>query len=89
MHSTQCGDGVPEISQCSKFFKVPNLINHLLFYSMHGEQVSDHLPVTATSATIAKWISGEMDAVLFEIQKHLCEVPCWKNREQGFWHHVE
>jgi len=25
----------------------------------------------------------------FEIQKHLCEVPCRKNGKQGFWHHGE
>jgi len=33
-----------------------------------------------------------MDAVLpstFEIQKHLCEVPCRKNGEHSFWHHEE
>ncbi len=54
--------------------------------------VSDDLPVTATSATMAKWISGEIDAALsgtFEIQKHSHGVPCWTNGEQSFWHNAE
>ncbi len=93
MHLTQHGNGTSEITKCSKFFKAPNLINHVLFYSLHGQHVSDELPVTAASATsMAKWISGEMDAVLSgksEIQKHSCEVPYWKNGEQCFWHNEE
>ncbi len=64
MHSNQHGNGITEISECSKFFKAPNLIDHVLFYPKHVEQVSDDLPVTATSATMAKWISGEMDTML-------------------------
>jgi len=38
---------------------------------------------------MAKWISGEMDAVLsstFKTQKLSHEVPYWKNGEQGFWY---
>jgi len=81
MHSTQHGNGVFEIPKCSKFFKAPNLIDHVLFHSLHGVQVSGDLPVTAASITMAEWISGEMDAVLsstFETQKHSHEVPYWK-----------
>jgi len=52
-----------EITNCFKFFKVSNLINNVLFCFLHGEQVFDDLPETATSATMAKWINREMDAV--------------------------
>jgi len=41
---------------------------------------------------MAKWVSGEMDAVLsgtYEIQKHSSKVPCWKNGEQDFWYDNE
>jgi len=92
MHLNQYGNGITEISECSKFFKAPNLIDHVQFYSMHSEQLSDALPVTAASTTMAKWISGEMDAVLsstFEIQKYSHGVPYWENGEQGFWHNEE
>ncbi len=84
MHLTQHGNGASEISKCSKFFKAPNLIHHVLSYPVNSEQVSDDLPVIATSATMARWISGEMDAMLsgaFKIQKHSHEVPYWKNGE--------
>jgi len=37
MHSTQHGNGLSMISKCSKFFKAPNLINHVLSYPMHVE----------------------------------------------------
>jgi len=45
----------------------PSLICHILFYFLHGEKVFDDLPVTATSATMAKWINREMDSVLSSI----------------------
>ena len=92
MHLTQHGNGVFEIPKCSKFFKAPNLIDHVLFYPMHVKQVSDDLPVTDARTTMAKWICGEMDASLsgvVKIQKHLSEVPCWKNGEPSFWHHED
>ncbi len=86
MHSSQFDDGATEINKCSKFFKVPHLINHVLFYSLHGEKVCDDLSVTATSATMAKRINREMDAVqagTFEMMKNSSEVPYWKNGEQS------
>jgi len=61
---TQHIDDPSEVSKCFKFVEKPNIINHVLFYSsIHGEQVSDDLPVTATSA-MAKWTSGEMDEAM-------------------------
>ncbi len=55
---------------------------------MHDEHVSGDLPVIAASAAMAKWSSGEMDAVhsgTFEIQKHLCvKFPTGKMGSKAF-----
>ncbi len=93
MHSSQHDNGASEIPKCSKFFKTPNFIYPVLFYSMHGEQeVPDDLLVIAASYTMAKWISREMDAALLStsaIQKHLCEIPFRRNGEHSFWHNED
>jgi len=53
----------------------------------HGEKVFDDLLVTAMSATMAKWINREMDAVLAgtsKMQKNLSKATYWKNGEQSY-----
>jgi len=49
----------------------------VLFCFLHGEQVFDDLPVTPTTAIVAKLINREMDAVLsdtVEMKKNSSEV---------------
>jgi len=62
----------PSSTEITKFSKI---------YFKHSEKVLDDLPVSATSATMAKWLNREMDAVLsgtFESRRVQVKLPTGK-----------
>jgi len=62
------------------------------FYSCGGKVHDGNSLATAKSATMARQIKGEMDAMLsgvFDMQTNSSEATLWKYGEQSYWLHGE